>query len=212
MISAADTLTIHQLLGRIVYFHALFIEPALRSDLQPEPGSACCNHAVSVGSSRTVDEVVPDSAWAALGDVAATLPDHHRPCPRAVGTCCATCRIASASEAVAAGWAETEWRAYRQTEPPESLLRNCGRAAAVRLGRVFAVQYTAPCPALAGFAQALSVAEELPGTEQLPLTGELLTLWADPTATTREPVASWLNHCTGLDDVRRVLDKRRTGT
>ncbi|MFD4371864.1 hypothetical protein [Streptomyces sp. NPDC058486] len=47
--------------------------------------------------------------------------------------------------------------------------------------------------------------------DELPLTGELLALWADPAVTTRTPVASWLNHCTGgLGDVRRVRESRRT--
>ncbi|TDC45092.1 hypothetical protein E1258_30770 [Micromonospora sp. KC207] len=55
-----------------------------------------------------------------------------------------------------------------------------------------------------------TVLEALPGTEDLPLAGELLALWANPTAKTHHPVASWLNHCTGLDDVRRVLKTRRT--
>lgn len=213
MISAADTQTVHQLLGRIVYFHALFIEPALRPGPPPEPGPACCNHDVAaLRLRRTVDELMPDSAWAALGDVAATLPDHHRPCPGATGTCCATCYIASASAAVAAGWAQSEWHGYRRTDAAETLPRVCGDAAAVRLGRVFAAQHDAPCPALDGLAEVLVLREALPGPEQLPLTGELLALWADPTVTTHQPVVSWLNHCTGLDDVRRVLDTRRSGT
>ncbi|AVV42903.1 hypothetical protein C6376_17250 [Streptomyces sp. P3] len=213
MISAADTQTVHQLLGRIVYFHALFIEPALQPGPRPEPGPACCNHGSAAhGLRRAVDELLPDSAWAALGDVAATLPDHHRPCPSATGACCATCYIASASAAVAAGWAQAECRGYRRKDATETLLRVCGNAAAVRLGRVFAVQHETPCPTLNGFDEVLAMREALPGPEQLPLTGELLALWADPTVTTRQPVASWLNHCTGLDDVRRALDTRRTGT
>ncbi|MEV4197462.1 MULTISPECIES: hypothetical protein [Micromonospora] len=54
--------------------------------------------------------------------------------------------------------------------------------------------------------------EVLPGAEELPLTGELLALWDNPNAATHHPVVSWLNHCTGLDDVRRVLETRRTGS
>ncbi|MFI9588570.1 hypothetical protein ACIHCQ_43935 [Streptomyces sp. NPDC052236] len=207
MSSATDTLTIHQLLGRIVYFHALFIEPALRPNAPLGPGPVCCNHGAALGR-RTVDDLLPDSAWSALAEVATTFPAHHRPCPKAAGSCCATCRIAAAARAVAAGWAETECRSYRQNEPAEMLLRTCKRAAAVRLGRVFAAQHAAPCPAL----DQLTVPDSLPGAEELPLTGELLALWANPTVTTRHPVASWLNHCTGLDDIRRVLETRRTGS
>ncbi|MFE2595940.1 hypothetical protein ACFXCZ_05465 [Streptomyces sp. NPDC059396] len=207
MSSAADALTIHQLLGRIVYFHALFIEPALRAGSSPRPGLVCCNHGAVPGRS-TVGELLPDSAWAALAEVAGAFPAHHRPCPKTAALCCATCRIAAAAAAVAAGWAQTEYRIYRQAEPAETLPRTCGRAAAARLGRVFAAQHAAPCPAL----DQLTVPGSLPGMEELPLTGELLALWADPTASTRHPVASWLNHCTGLDDVRRVLETRRTGS
>ncbi|WP_414169141.1 hypothetical protein ACMATS_25060 [Streptoverticillium reticulum] len=207
MSSATDALTIHQLLGRIVYFHALFIEPALIASPSPGPGPVCCNHGAAPGR-RTADELLPDSAWASLVEVAATFPAYHQPCPKTVGSCCATCRIAAAAAAVGAGWAQTECRSYRQASPAETLLRDCGRAAAARLGRVFAAQHAAPCPAL----DQLTVPGSLPGAEELPLTGELLALWADPTATTGSPVASWLNHCTGLDDVRRVLETRRIGS
>ncbi|MFE0376179.1 hypothetical protein ACFW1M_11435 [Streptomyces inhibens] len=207
MSSASDALAIHQLLGRIVYFHALFIEPELQPSTPLPPGTECCNHATAPGQ-LPVGELLTDSAWAALVEVATTLPAHHRPCPKDTGACCATCRIASAATAVAAGWAQTECRSYRLAEPAETLLRDCGHAAAARLGRVFANQYVAHCPVL----DRLTVPEALPDAEELPLTGELLALWAEPTATTRHPVASWLNHCTGLDDVRRVLESRRTGS
>ncbi|MDX2680067.1 hypothetical protein [Streptomyces soliscabiei] len=207
MSSATDALMIHQLLGRIVYFHALFIEPALTASPSPGPGPVCCNHGAAPGR-RTTDELLPDSAWASLAGVAATLPAYHQPCPKTDGSCCATCCIAAAAAAVGVSWTLTERHNYRQAEPTETLLRDCGRAAAARLGRVFAAQHAAPCPAL----DQLTVPDVLPGAQELPLTGELLALWADPTPTTRSPVASWLNHCTGLDDVRRVLETRRTGS
>ncbi|MFF4363535.1 hypothetical protein [Streptomyces sp. NPDC001604] len=152
--------------------------------------------------------MLPDSAWAALIEAAATLPAHHTSCPQTGSGCCATCRVAAASGTVAVGWARTEYRAYQRTDPTETLLRSCARAAAARLGRAFAAQHAVSCPAL----DQLTVPEELPSSEELPLTGELLALWANPTDTTRRPVASWLNHCTGLDDVRRVLETRRTGS
>ncbi|MEV1011763.1 hypothetical protein [Streptomyces sp. NPDC049881] len=206
MSRATDALTINQLLGRIVYFHALFIEPSLRPGPPPEPGPVCCNHGPAPGRRTTVGELLQDSAWAALGEVAATLPAHHQPCPKSARSCCATCRVAAAAAAVAGGWAQTEYRTFQHTEPAETLLRSCGLAAAVRLGRAFAAQHAASCPEL----DRLTVPEALPGAEELPLTGELLALWADPTATASHPVASWLNHCTGLDDIRRVLETRRT--
>ncbi|WP_030501038.1 hypothetical protein [Micromonospora globbae] len=207
MSTAMDSLAIHQLLGRVVYFHALLIEPALRPSAAYGPGPVCCNH--RPGSGRgTAGEVLLDSAWVALFEVAATLPAHHRPCPRPDDTCCATCRVTATAAAVAAGWAQTEYRSYRRAEPAETLLRSCRLAAAARLGRVFATQHAASCPAL----DRLTVPEVLPGAEELPLTGELLALWDNPNAATHHPVVSWLNHCTGLDDVRRVLETRRTGS
>ncbi|MEV4868590.1 hypothetical protein [Streptomyces syringium] len=209
MITAPDALTVHQLLGRIVYFHALFIGPEQRGDAPPQPGSLCCNHHTVPGQ-RSAAEVLTDSAWAALLEVAAALPAHHRPCPDLSETCCATCRVAAAAAAVAGGWATTEHRAYRHHGPAARLVPDCAAAAAQRIARVFAAQHHAPCPALDGVT--VPAPQVLPGPDTFPLTGELLALWADPAATTRHPVASWLNHCTGLADVRRVLDSKRSTT
>lgn len=207
MSTATDALTIHQLLGRIVYFHALFIEPILKPGPAPGPGPMCCNHGQATGQA-TISDLLPNSAWAALVEIAATLPAHDQPCPKADGACCATCRVAVAAASIADSWAQNEYRCYQQTEPSEMLLRLCRHTAAARLGQVFATQHAASCLAL----RQLTVPEELPSAEHLPLTGELLALWANPTATTRHPVASWLNHCTGLDDIRRVLETRRTSS
>ncbi|WKU03513.1 hypothetical protein [Micromonospora sp. HUAS LYJ1] len=198
-------LTINQLLGRIVYFHAMFIEPALEPSTARGPDRVCCNHGPASDRS-TVGELLPDSPWLALVEVAATLPAHHQPCLQADSACCATCRVTATAAAIAAGWAQTECRSYQRTEPDETLLHSCRLAAAARLGRAFATQHAASCPVL----DRLTVPEPLPGKEELPLTSELLTLWANPTANTHHPVASWLNHCTGLDDVRQVLETRRT--
>ncbi|MGX1760474.1 hypothetical protein ACWIG5_26765 [Streptomyces lydicus] len=211
MTSAADALTIHQLLGRIVYFHALFIAPEVRTGSLPKPGQECCNHGAAPGR-RPTGEVLADSAWSALAEVATILPAYHRPCPKLSETCCATCRITAAASAVASGWALTEHRTYRQSGPATQLVEDCGNAAADRLGQVFAAQHACPCPALDRLTAAHPAPQALPSVDELPLTGELLVLWADPAATTHHPVASWLNHCSGLGDVRRVLDSRRSAT
>ncbi|MFI2618500.1 hypothetical protein [Streptomyces sp. NPDC018584] len=42
------------------------------------------------------------------------------------------------------------------------------------------------------------------------MTGELFALWLDPLAATRSPVISWLNHCTDLNDIHRVLQQGGT--
>ncbi|MEU8708649.1 hypothetical protein [Streptomyces sp. NPDC048565] len=209
MSAAPDVLTIHQLLGRIVYFHALHIAPALPAGPPARPGPACCNHAPGPGR-RPAPALPAGSAWHALVDVATALPSHHRPCPHPAGACCATCRIAAAASAVAGGWALTEHRAYRQGDPAAWLVEDCRTATADRIARVFSAQHHTACPALDGLTAPGPHA--LPSLDTLPLTAELLALWADPAATTRTPVASWLNHCTGLADVRRVLDSRRSTT
>ncbi|WP_329309254.1 hypothetical protein [Streptomyces microflavus] len=204
-----DKLTLHQLLGRIVYFHVLLIAPDLPAAARaPVSGPACCHHRAP--GSRSPETVLAGSAWGALLEVAAELPDRHRPCPRTSGTCCAACRVTSAASAVGSGWAAAEHRAYHPSSPEPEFLDACGRAAASRVGRVFAARHATSCAALDRLTAEPSAPEALPGVDELPLTGELLALWADPTATTQAPVASWLNHCTGgLGDVRRVLESRR---
>lgn len=210
MTGAADALTIHQLLGRIVYFHTLFIEPALRPATgHPQTGYMCCNHSAALNT-RTVGQLLVGTAWTAVVEVAATVPAHLRVCLRRTADCCATCRVIDSGAAIAKAWAETEYRAYHGTRPAETLRRDCGQAAAARLGRTFAAQHNAPCVVLD--VATADLFPDLPTREELPLTGELLGLWDDPTATTRHPVASWLNHCTGLEDIRRVLETRRTST
>ncbi|MFD4374804.1 hypothetical protein [Streptomyces sp. NPDC058486] len=203
-------LTVHQLLGRIVYFHVLLIAPEPPSaGRTPMPGPACCRHQARGSRSRAA--VLESSAWGALIEIAAELPDGHRPCPHTSDECCATCRVTSASMAVGRSWATAEYRAYYQNEPGSQLVRDCGRAVAYRLGRVFAAQHPASCTAPDRLAAEPPASERLPGVEELPLTGELLILWTEPDATAQSPVASWLNHCTGgLGDVRRVLESRRT--
>lgn len=210
MITAQDALTINQLLGRIAYFHALFIEPAHQgSHTQPRHGTACCNHQPAPRNRRSVDELLAGSAWAVLQEVAGTLPTYDRCCPVGAGSCCATCRVVSAASAVGAGWAETECRVYWRAVPSETLVRLCGMAAGGRVGRVFEAVNATTCATPDRLLQTLSVhQDELPSPEELPLTGELLALWADPTSVSRRPVVSWLNHCTRLDDVHRELLRR----
>jgi hypothetical protein len=192
MNSAIDDVTLHQLLGRIVYFHTLFIVPAFTPAEDLGTGQACCNHRADTHQ-RTAYGLLATTAWTALDEIAATLHGHHSPCPHRDGACCATCRVATAGGTVADAWIVTEHHAYRRP-PPEDRFRQVTRAVA--------------CPALAsldrGHGNPL-----LPSPEDLPLTGELLALWQDPLSTASSPVVSWLNHCTALDDVHRVLETRR---
>ncbi|MFF1906387.1 hypothetical protein [Kitasatospora sp. NPDC058218] len=203
-----DEVTVHQLLGRISYFHALFIEPALPSAPAAVSGETCCNHRTPAGKERPdAAGLLAGTAWAVLDEITTTLGAHARRCPTHGPGCCATCRVSSAATTLAETWLATEHHAYQRPEPNTQTRQACREAAATRMTRVFVRQHHAPCPAVHGTEKA--GAWLLPGADELPLTGELLALWRHPLAGGRSPVVSWLNHCTDLDDIRRVLETRR---
>ncbi|MFD5494612.1 hypothetical protein ACFWH4_17310 [Streptomyces sp. NPDC127091] len=204
---SGDEVTVHQLLGRIAYFHTLFIESALAPAGAPKPGTSCCNHQrTSEPRQPQASTVSADTAWAVLDEIATTLGEHLRPCPSSGRGCCATCRVAASGAAIAEAWTATEYRAYGRPPPDARLRQACRTAGSARLARVHAEQYRVNCPALAQAEEA--DAGPLPDSDELPLTGELLALWQDPLAATRSPVVSWLNHCTDLNDIHRVLQQR----
>lgn len=204
-----DQATVHQLLGRIVYFHTLFVEPAFTSDSEPGTGECCCNHQGAVGFREPeVGTMLADTAWAVLDEIAITLGEYLLPCPDSDLRCCATCRIVASGAAIAQAWMAAEHRGYNRLPPADRLRQVCGTTTAIRLGRVFARQYGTNCRGLAK-AKVTDISP-LPDSDDLPLTGELLALWKDPLATTRSPVVSWLNHCTDLPDIHRVLQQGRT--
>ncbi|WP_406086795.1 hypothetical protein [Kitasatospora purpeofusca] len=207
MTAAVDDLTLHQLLGRIIYFHILFIDPVFIPAQERGRGEACCNHRSNAHRS-TAYGLLATTAWTALDEIAASLSGHHTPCPHRDGSCCATCRVATAGAAIADAWIVTEHRAYQCPPPGDHVRQLCRIVAAARLAHAFAAQHAAACPALASLGPATS-SPLLPNPEDLPLTGELLALWQNPLSTARGPVTSWLNHCTALDDVHRVLETRR---
>lgn len=202
-VPAADAAA-HQLLGRIVYFHALLIEDALPGQEPAETGSTCCAHAAGCNLSAW-----PFMPWAVLRDVAVTMTSWYRPCPAGGQGCCAACAAATAAAAIGAGWADAECRTYRETSDP-ALARACGTAAAARIGTALAaVLPHETCLVLP--ARAAEASRPAPVTaDDLPVTGELLALWA-PGAAGPRPVVNWLNHCTSLADARKVLLARRNG-
>ncbi|MFB6822661.1 hypothetical protein ACFCXA_13835 [Streptomyces virginiae] len=205
----ADEVTVHQLLGRIAYFHTLFIEPALALAGAPDPNKTCCNHQGPAEPRQPeVGTTLANTAWAVLDEIATTLGESLRPCPHFDHRCCATCRIATSGAAIAQAWTATELRFYDRPPAAAPLREACRTAAATRLTRVFAQQYGTNCSALTQ-AETADIGT-LPDSDQLPLTGELLALWQDPLAATRSPVVSWLNHCTDLNDIHRVLQQRGT--
>ncbi len=204
-----DTVTIHQLLGRIAYFHTLFIEPVLVASEQPGAGEPCCNHKDTEGFGQPeVGAVLANTAWAVLDEIATTVGEHLLLCPDSDHRCCAVCRVAASGAAIAEAWTVAEHRAYGLPLPADPLVRACRTTAATRLALVFTQQHGASC---GGLAQAEAPdAGLLPDSSDLPLAGELLALWQDPLAATRSPVVSWLNHCTDLNDIHRVLQQGGT--
>ncbi|MFD9593092.1 hypothetical protein ACFWA9_10080 [Kitasatospora sp. NPDC059973] len=195
--------TLHQLIGRIVYFHALFVEPAAVPAGESIDGERCCNH-LPERPGPTSAVVLVETAWTALDELSATLPGRARRCPVNDASCCATCRVADAGAAIADVWFDTEHRTYHGGPAGEADRLACRRAFSASLSRAFAEQHAAPCPSTL-----TAAGGPLPRADDFPLTGELLTVWDDPLSTTGAPVVSWLNHCTGLDDVLRVLETRK---
>ncbi len=206
--SAAEALAVHQLLGRIVYFHVLFIEPVLQPcDRKNAPQAPCCNHRLAPGR-PSVEQLLEATAWNVVDDVATSISPSGWACPKRSGDCCASCRVSAAGATIAQGWARTEQREYHRPPLSETTLRGFGLLAGARLSRTFSARHAATCAALER--RGLGEDSAPPNPQDLPLTGELLALWADPAATSRQPVVSWLNHCAGLDDARRVLQARRS--
>ncbi|MGH3871441.1 MAG: hypothetical protein ACRDSR_08005 [Pseudonocardiaceae bacterium] len=204
--NARDTLTVHQLLGRIVYFHTLFIEPALAATNRPTGcGEACCRHRPSAPAPVDTTPALRDTAWAAVGEIATTLAA--ATCPGQASWCCPTCQILAAGKTIAQCWMDVEHRAYGAPLTQPDAWKECSRTIAVRLAAAFSHQHDSVCAVLTrATATPKTVQPSLPA--RLPLTSELLALWADPTD--HAPVTSWLNHCTGLTDIAQALDIRKT--
>jgi hypothetical protein len=205
-VTAGEKAVINQLLGRIVYVHVLFIEPC-------KPASAfsgldlgwpqCCNHAVSGRPGRSMWQHVGETAWSALLEVSTSLPEASR-CRSQPDDCCATCVVGLSGASIAGRWISTEEDAYgRQHRSP--FARPWSLLAGTRLAQAFAHQHNVPC-----CARMTDVDTDIRPPTDLPLTGELLALWADPLRTDQAPVVTWLNHCTGLADVARIVESRRT--
>lgn len=167
-------LSINQLLGRIAYFHALFVEPTgIKPQIQPH---TCCRHRHPATS---------EGSWSVLREIAESLG--------AAGCrCCPACTVRLHAEVIARCWIDAELAAYGRTAVPVDLRRQWAAAAGNRLSQ-----------AAAGSGHA---DDDVPPCD-LPLTGELLALWADPHQDA--PVASWLNHCNALEDIARVLTGRK---
>ncbi|MCP2337539.1 hypothetical protein [Actinomadura rupiterrae] len=177
-----ESLVINQLLGRLCYFHVQFIEPR-RPRPSPPSEVTCCRH-----------PAVPAEfgPWAVLRDIAADL-GVPRDCPADAGGCCAVCRVRTYATAIAECWASTESRAYGVDARPETNVqtRTVGDQIASRFASLTHTACSRP-----------PLQFRPHSATGLPLTDELLTLWAAPG---EAPVTSALNHCASLDDVVVLL-------
>lgn len=194
-------LSFHQLLGRIGYFHALFVEPVL--DAHPEtvasaPARTCCLHTGALPERRVQRAELASSAWGLIPRIAEQLGATPA-CPVNDPTCCAACTVASNSEAIGATWILAQATALDVDAPQDHAAPAIGRV----LARAFATQHDTDCSEL-DLDTAPDAAVQLAKAHPLPLTAELLGCWADPATAPSGRLSTWLNHCSDMDDIRRI--------
>ncbi|MDN2495621.1 hypothetical protein ACWDSJ_35525 [Nocardia sp. NPDC003482] len=204
MNNTSDTLAVNQLLGRLVYFHVLFIEPSWqpRHTMQAQR-SLCCRH-IDLGATHVSRLYTNTTPWTALIQIAADLGAWTTWCEDSQ-RCCPACRIRSCAVVIVDCWATTEQRAFGGDLPvPDDTRRRWSTAIAELMVRAFAHQHGLQC-AVRSNVDTTST----PPPDRFPLTFELARLWRDPTCP--DPVVSWLNHCTRLDDIaERLCQGRKT--
>jgi len=197
-VNISETLAVNQLLGRLAYFHALFVESAL-PPTRPDPTAShgpCCHHALGERVDQA-DVDVSATAWAVLLEIGANLGTDL--CCLHTTACCPTCRIQSCSAAVSGLWIASEAHAYRWDQPPTAHTRQEWQATiSAHMTAAFARQYGTHCTRTT--TPAVSTATP---TDRFPLTGELAALWSAPTSAA--PVISWLNHCASIAEIAQHL-------
>ncbi|HEV2347004.1 MAG TPA: hypothetical protein VGS97_23080 [Actinocrinis sp.] len=210
MLSPIQTLSVHQRLGRLGYFHALFIEPQISrsadcgADPQlPDIAAPCCNHADSESVKPASMRLLDESAWKLLKEIAICLGAKPR-CPTATAECCPTCRVIADGLCVATAWTAVQRRVFKPAGTPDYATDTM---ISLLLGHAFAVQQETAC-ALVGDS---TYGGEIPQAAEndLPLTAELINLWCDPFSPAAPQAFTWLNHCAGMDDLRHVIQTRR---
>ncbi|MGF6889392.1 hypothetical protein ABIA39_008857 [Nocardia sp. GAS34] len=200
-----EMITVHQLLGRIAYFHVAFIEPALADLPAPEdrpPAPTCCRDRLGHVEQPACEPAgLVDTAWTVPIDIAAALGV--RLCRNEPGTCCARCLIRHSATVIADTWLGVETATYAGLVPsPTQRAGWCARIG-TQLAEVFGEGSGGTCTAV----HADTRPGDAPPADRFPLVGELLTLWKRPIG--HAPVTSWLNHCADLGDITRVLRTRR---
>jgi hypothetical protein len=211
MLSPAQTLSVHQRLGRLGYFHALFIEPAISrsadftADPQlPDITAPCCNHTGPATDRPASMRLLNESAWKLLKEMATCLGAKPR-CPMSTIECCPTCRVITDGLCVATVWSTVQRRVLKPAVPPEPATYTM---ISLLLGHAFAAQQETVCDFLGDAAYDTREAPQA-AENDLPLTAELINLWRDPFSPAAPKAFTWLNHCAGMDDLRHVIQTRR---
>lgn len=196
-----DRFVASQLLGRLAYFHVLFIEPSLPAKPRQRPqATPCCRHDPVHDDAHTSSGRItgPWTVLVEIGDEIGVIE-----CRTASRGCCAACRIHACTTAVADTWIATECNAYGCPRPALGQPAEWSRTIADAITAVFADQHCEPRAHVR-----TATADARPSVDRFPLSGELARLWV--ASTDRRPVVSWLNHCASLDDISRYLRKRST--
>lgn len=193
-----DVLTANQLLGRLVYFHTLFIEPKLPGRPLRSQVALCCRHDQRSNSNIRSSENTPRAPWEVLIEVAGGLRAVQ--CIPSAGECCVPCRVRSCAAAIAETWLTVESDSYGRY-----LTSVNHQAWAASIGGVIAEVCAelddADCARTEDYIGAVT-----PPADYFPLSSELAALWSATDA--GSPVISWLNHCAGLDDIARRVQLR----
>jgi len=193
-----DVLTANQLLGRLVYFHTLFIEPKLPGRLVRSQVTLCCRHDRRPNSIIRSSDNTPRTPWEVLIEIAGGLGPAQ--CTPSTGECCVPCRVRSCATVIAETWLTVESDSYSgclTSADHQAWAASIGGAIAKACAEVDG----ADCARTEDY-----IGTVTPPADRFPLSSELAALWSATDA--GSPVISWLNHCAGLDDIARRIRLR----
>lgn len=196
-----DSLVINQLLGRLTYFHVLFIEPAMGTRRNQQPQHTCCHHQPDPTEHDPMNTTdLAGTPWSVLIELGEALGASI--CHSGVADCCATCLVRHHAEHIIGCWIDTEAHTHGYaptTSEQTAWATDISRRLATAFARQHGINVTTTC---IGRPPSRS-----PIPCELPLVTELAALWTEPLGQT--PVISWLNHCADINDVARELKTRK---
>ncbi len=204
-----NQLQVHQLLGRIVYFHVMFFEPSLSeymgtfSKSLPNDRHACSRHATNTHT-KPQQATIMETPWQVIIDIADSLPDR-RSCDGDSTKCCPCCAITEAGRAIALCWREIEALAYGKSKDQEH------QRFADQVGQTLSAVYRDTTSLIcANNIKCDEIQSEMDPVElvNLPISSELLKVWHSLRCGNVLPIESWLNHCSTLKDVAAVVKRK----